>query len=319
MEKLDRVQKLHRTLKSGSKHSQVELAKYLDCSPETVKRLIVFLRDYFGAPISFDRANHGYCYIDKDLEKFELPNLWLTANEVHSLAVILNILRDMDNALLADDIEQMNDLLKNILKSLDINPNKFCQKVQYLPTHKNPLKSETFSTVTEALLKEKNLLIKYLDYRARLTERIISPLKIVYYQSNWYLDAWCHKRKALRSFMVSRIKFIEVKKESIIKISAKELREYFAESYGIFAGKAKHQVKIRFFEEAAHEAASQQWHPMQNGKWQNNCYILSFPYSDDRELIRDILAFGSYAEVLAPVKLKNKIKNTIRGMQEIYR
>ena len=31
-------------------------------------------------------------------------------------------------------------------------------------------------------------------------QRDISPQRLVHYGDNWYLDAWCHTKQALRSF-----------------------------------------------------------------------------------------------------------------------
>jgi predicted DNA-binding transcriptional regulator YafY len=37
-------------------------------------------------------------------------------------------------------------------------------------------------------------------------------------------------------------------------------------------------------------------------------YVLELPYSDDRELLRDILKHGADVEVLAPENLREKVK-----------
>ena len=33
-----------------------------------------------------------------------------------------------------------------------------------------------------------------------VTQRIVSPQRLSYYRENWYLDAWCHDKNALRKF-----------------------------------------------------------------------------------------------------------------------
>lgn len=37
-------------------------------------------------------------------------------------------------------------------------------------------------------------------------------------------------------------------------------------------------------------------------------YVLSFPYSDDRELIGDIMRYGADVQVLAPAALRAKVQ-----------
>jgi predicted DNA-binding transcriptional regulator YafY len=45
---------------------------------------------------------------------------------------------------------------------------------------------------------------------------------------------------------------------------------------------------------------------------------LEVPYSDDRELVRDILRQGSEVEVRAPPSLRTKVADEIKAMAEIY-
>ena len=323
MDRIDRFQKLHRVLKSGNYHTIVGLADFLECSPDIVKRDIKAFKELVDAPIFYDRARKGYRYLEKEVGKFELPGLWLTASEIQGLTVMLAILKSMDNSLLADDLDQVEQALKQILKNKKINAKKFEEKIQYLPSHKKTLNSEIFNRVAQSVLQGKQLEIRYSDFIGRKTERLISPQKIVHYQSNWYVDAWCHLRNDLRSFAVSRIQQAEVQKEKIKSIPKTKLTGHFTQSYGIFAGKAKHQAEILFYPQVAKEVAAQQWHPDQKGEWVEQqgqkAYMLSFPYSDDRELVRDILAYGNNAEVLKPAKLKNKIRNILRGMWDIYK
>ncbi|MDT8429578.1 MAG: WYL domain-containing protein [Pseudomonadales bacterium] len=41
--------------------------------------------------------------------------------------------------------------------------------------------------------------------KEELSERWVSPQRLVYYRDNWYLDAWCHLREGLRMFSIDRL------------------------------------------------------------------------------------------------------------------
>ena len=129
----------------------------------------------------------------------------------------------------------------------------------------------------------------------------------MHYADNWYLDAWCHKRKALRAFMLARIHRAELDQQKAITVPAEQQADHFADSYGIFAGKAKHLAKLKFTGPAAREAESLQWHPAQKGEWQGRHYLLEIPYNDDRELVRTLLGYGADVEILAPTALKKRV------------
>jgi len=36
-------------------------------------------------------------------------------------------------------------------------------------------------------------------------QRTLSPQHLTHYRDNWYLDAWCHTKKALRTFLLDNI------------------------------------------------------------------------------------------------------------------
>ncbi|MEY3525262.1 MAG: hypothetical protein RIR92_1327, partial [Pseudomonadota bacterium] len=48
-------------------------------------------------------------------------------------------------------------------------------------------------------------------------------------------------------------------------------------------------------------------------------YTLEFPYSDERELLGDILRFGSDVEVLAPKSLRASLLNAATGTLKLYK
>jgi hypothetical protein len=60
----------------------------------------------------------------------------------------------------------------------------------------------SFIPVTNALMQRKRLKIEYHGrIRGDVTDREVSPQRLVHYRDNWYLDAWCHLRKGpLQSF-----------------------------------------------------------------------------------------------------------------------
>jgi predicted DNA-binding transcriptional regulator YafY len=48
-------------------------------------------------------------------------------------------------------------------------------------------------------------------------------------------------------------------------------------------------------------------------------YTLEIPYSDDRELLGDILLFGPDVEVVGPKNLRDKVVVAIDNMAKLYK
>ena len=318
MDKLDKVQKLHRLL--SSRRYPVPIAtieQELECTKKTAKAAIDVLRDRFNAPLDYCKQNKAWHY-DKNADSFELPGLWLTSDELHSLAAVLNILTTMEEGLLGKEINVVYKQIEKLLDAQGVDAQSFTQNIKYLSTSKRLITSQYFSTIVDALINTKQILINYTDYSGKASQRIISPQTLIHYQENWYIDAWCHKREALRSFMLPRINKVIKQTSPKIIIPPDELARHYQTSYGIFAGEPKYTAVLKFTKPVIHEVASINWHPDQKIETFTDSLQIEIPYNDDRELIRDILKYGNHVEVLKPAALKNKIKRIAQDMLEMY-
>ncbi len=66
--------------------------------------------------------------------------------------------------------------------------------------------AEILDEIRSAIDSQVRLSIHYYSYgRDRVTERLVSPLRLFSDHGNWYLDAWCHAAEAARVFRVDRI------------------------------------------------------------------------------------------------------------------
>lgn len=325
MDKFDRIQQVHRVLLH---HRQpvpmAELISQLECNEKTARRALYNLRDYMQAPVEYCKDRNGWHYniqsqADADLvEKLELPGLWLTAEEIHAFAHFIQILQSLDVAELAEEFQLIEQSLSKLLQSRKLSKVEFASKVRYLPKRRTSSLGPVFKSISLALMNDRQIGLEYCDYKGRITQRQVSPLKLVYYDENWYLDAYCHLRSELRSFMLARINTTEPSSEAAQVVPIEEQDQHFASAYGIFAGKAKHRAKLKFQGSAARDAAAHQWHAEQIGQWQGGSYLLEIPYNDDRELIRTLLGYGPDVEVLGPAKLKNRLLSRAKQIVTTY-
>jgi predicted DNA-binding transcriptional regulator YafY len=147
----------------------------------------------------------------------------------------------------------------------------------------------------------------------------VSPQRLVYYRDNWYVDAYCHLREGLRSFALDALIGVQLVDRVAKNVPEAELREMFETSYGIFSGKNRQVAKLRFTPFRAQWVAREVWHPEQVGEVHaDGSYTLEVPYSDERELIGDILRIGSDVKVMSPVTLVKQVKEAIQKMLKQY-
>jgi predicted DNA-binding transcriptional regulator YafY len=89
--------------------------------------------------------------------------------------------------------------------------------------------------------------------------------------------------------------------------------------YGIFGGQAKAVAKLQFSATRARWVQFEEWHPDQKGLLaKDGSYTLEVPYSDERELIGDILRFGSDVKVLGPDSLVRQLRKEIEKTLSRY-
>ena len=317
---LERQRKILYMLQKRPFVSKQEFLDTLEVSSATFKRDLDYLRDRLNAPITYDRYHNGYG-LENSKHKFELHGLWFSESEATALALMEHLLASLDQSgLLGPHIEPLRTIIDGILGPE--TPSKELRKrIKVLGMFSRKTSFDNFGEIGSALLKRNQLKIKfYSKGNNETTEREISPLRMIYYRDNWYLDAYCHLRKELRSFAIDGIKSaIPINKKSE-EISEKELHDNFAESYGIFSGKATQRAKLRFSPERARWVSGEQWHGQQNGKFdQDGYYILEFDYNQDPELIMDILKYGSDVEVLEPAALRKKVAEEIKKNLALYR
>ena len=100
----------------------------------------------------------------------------------------------------------------------------------------------------------------------------------------------------------------------------KRLDEMLGSGYGIFSGDQVSWAVLRFTPERARWVASERWHPKQEGKLlDDGSYELRVPYADDRELIMDIMKYGSDCMVIEPEALKARVATELASGLARYR
>ena len=148
---------------------------------------------------------------------------------------------------------------------------------------------------------------------------MISPQQLVHYRDNWYVDAWCHLRRGLRSFSIDAIQTAHALDTPAKEIDLAAMRQQLDSSYGIFAGEARDWAELRFSAVRAGWVQHEIWHRQQQGVLHpDGRYTLRVPYADARELIGDILRYGPEVEVIAPASLRQQVGDQIERMHARY-
>lgn len=310
MDRHERIQRLHRLLKVNRTGASLErLMEETQASRATVYRDIAFLRDALGAPLETDPDTHRFRYAAGEEGTFELPGLWLSQDEVYALLVARQALAGQSEGALAEALGDLGPRLRALVgERID-----HLGRIRVLRQASRRIDEGVFRAVSGAVLERRRLSF---SYRARSTgegsARQTSPQRLTHYRDNWYLDAWDHGRRGFRSFALDRIAAPEVLTEPAQDWPEDELEAHFAQSYGIFSGPARAWATIRFSAHAARWVADERWHAQQKGRLlPDGRYELQLPFGNARELLMDVLRYGPDAEVVAPVSLREEMKQLL--------
>lgn len=321
---MDRTERFHLIDQMLTSQRVVTRAQFLDAlevSPATFKRDLEYLRDRLMAPIVWDRERRGYRYEQsEDDAQFQLPGLWFNTSEIQALLSMDALLANLQPGVLSKHIEPLRSRIRMLLDEGDHSVDEISRRIRIIPLAAKAYRSENFQGLCQALLTRKRVDMTYYSRPADShTERRVSPQRLIYYRDNWYLDAWCHLRDGLRSFSIDAIRQLALTGEAAFEVDEAVLNEELQSGYGIFSGARTREAVLRFSPEIARWVSRETWHSEQRSEYDDaGYYVLRVPYSQDTELIMDILKHGAEVEVLEPADLRDRVMSRIGSMQALY-
>ena len=321
MDRTERFYKIDQLLKERNVVSFAALREALRVSRATLRRDLDYMRDRLHAPIDYNRDANGYRFgKPRSGPRYELPGLWFSAAEIHALLSTLQLLGNLQPGLLDGQVTPLVERLRAILGRGDHSWEEVEKRIRIFQPGRRESRAAHFSIIAAAVLKRNRLWIRHYNRTDdRETEREISPQRLIHYRENWYLDAYCHMREGLRSFAVDAIRDAVLRVARAREISKTELDEHLASGYGIFAGRNVEWATLKFTPPSSRWVSAQIWHPKQRGRVEKDgSYILEIPYSDDRELVMEILKFGPDAEVIEPGALRRRVKELLKQASDRY-
>ncbi|MFC4729589.1 helix-turn-helix transcriptional regulator [Coralloluteibacterium thermophilus] len=321
MDRYERILALHRHLKAARYPVALRtLMDELGCSRATLYRDIAYLRDALGAPIESAEGASAFKYDASEAERFELPGLWLSSDELHALLAAYQLLHNVGPGVLSGALAPLRARIEALLSQQAGGKRWPVERVRVLAFGVRRMDEHVFRTVASGVLERCRLAF---EYRARSTDertrRTVSPQRLTHYRDNWYLDAWDHEREGLRSFALDRISEARTLEDAAIDVPDAELDRQLASSYGIFSGPPKAWATLVFSAKAARWVADEHWHSKQEGRFlPDGRYELRLPYGNAKELLMDVMRYGADAEVLDPPALREQARTMLQLALSAY-
>lgn len=285
----------------------------MECSTKTIQRDIVLLKDYYKAPIEFDYAMNGY-YLKHHGWEFSAP--LYSESELLSSVLGAKIAEDiMPEPLKSQIKESVGQILSSnnpdFLDTATINTFIASSGVEV------KINPKIFGALFNCWQKHNSVEIIYEALHGKESLRTIDPYVITYYNSAWYVKAFCHLRNDIRVFAVHRIrkanpadKTFEVPKD-IMKGTIVGRPFNFQEVSDVELW-CSNEISGYVIERAS--ANKQEYTSNNDGSIKLS--IKSAPY---HTLVRWILSEGSNIKVIKPDSLVKDIKATAYKILKLYK
>lgn len=152
--------------------------------------------------------------------------------------------------------------------------------------------------------------VYYAETRRELTRRRIDPY-CLYYDPQLeaiYVFAWCHLRRAMRTFAVHRFRQASLTSERFEGPAGFTAEGYLRGAFRLWREENAVRVRLALDREAAGWVAERTWHASQKTRKRTGggCEI-EFTVDGTRELERFVLGLGASVEVLEPRWLRDRI------------
>ncbi len=305
---LERMLKIHQAIQSGTYPTADFLAQELEVSAKSIYRDLDFMRDRLRLPIDFDRRSHGFCYT-QEVKAF--PTMQITEGELFALVVAEKALHQyrgtpFEKPLLSA-LRKMQDSLPETI-SIDLAEIK--RTISFRTRAEPILDLGIFDALAKATAGREQLALDYRKPGQQQPERrVVDPYHLANINGEWFLFAYDHLRKDIRTFVPSRIKSIKTTGKTFARPQTFSLERRLRDSFGVLSGQGEFDVVIRFGRRAADYIREKKWHPSQQlRELKDGGVELRMKLSGLSEVQRWVLSWGGSAVPIHPEALVEGVK-----------
>lgn len=298
-----------------------ELADELDCVRRTVYRDLDALM-HAGFPVVSERRDGRAFY--RFLDTFQWAGVPFTPDEILSLAFGEDLLRTLEGTVFHDSIRSALDKIRASLgPELSEYLARLGESFRVLPgPHENYAEvRDTIRLLHDAVLAHRTCEIVYRTggKSARERTREIDPYRVWYRSGALYVVAHDHLSGEVRTFAVGRIQAIEQSDASFSVREDFDFETYVGSAFGVIAEEPSH-VRIVFDERWADWVAERNWHASQQLVRRDDGRLeLVMEVGGVADIRIWVLSFGSGAEVLEPVSLRDAVAAELEAGAARYR
>jgi proteasome accessory factor B len=145
--------------------------------------------------------------------------------------------------------------------------------------------------------------------------RLVDPYHLANINGEWYLFAWDHARKDIRTFVPARVQSVNETGHTFPSPRKFSLGKRLRGSFGVHSGEGEFEIVLRFNARVANLIREKKWHESQQlRELKDGGVELRLKLSSLIEIERWVLSWGGDAVVLKPEELADAVKRAARKL-----
>ncbi|MDP4110064.1 MAG: YafY family protein [Bacillota bacterium] len=278
-----------------------ELARLLEVSVRTVYRDVEAL-SMAGVPICASAGKGGGISL---MSGYTFDKALLSDDEQNQILFAIQSLQAAD--------QNVDGLLKKLGGAFQKADTNWIE-VDFSRWGMHRTDNRKFEQLRKAILEKRILHIKYCGTSGLISERDVKPLRLVFKDKHWYLQAFCMQAEAFRVFKISRITELSLYDVTFAD-SFRDIPSLDSDGPPMFSGtplrlRFPSSMAFRVYDEFDRESIE----PQPDGRL---CVSVEFPL--DGWVISYLLTFGTEIEILEPLYIREQIADYAKKIYDHHK
>lgn len=315
---IERMQRMHQWILSGRYPNCTMMAREFEMSERQMFRDIDFMRDRMLLPIEFDPKRNGYRYTGPVPE---VPKVPMSEADAFTLFVAKKAIEQYRGTPLQKMLETT---FQKIMGQLDQGAHFVMGELEgalsFRPFAPGDAELKDFEVLMRGVNEHRAVRFMYRNRgQVKAQARHVHPYHIGYVDNQWSLFGYDVNRKAIRTFVLTRLSKPELTKKKFTVSEKFDLNKYLAGSLGLYRGKEDYEVVVELDAWAADDVRGRRLHSSQElTELPKGALRVRLRLNSLEEIERWILSMGTHAIVIEPEELRKRLEQVGSAVAKRY-
>jgi predicted DNA-binding transcriptional regulator YafY len=287
-------------------------------SPSSIDKDLKVMRDFYKAPIAYNKERNGYYYEDPN---FSINSFPLTQDEIRVLDLSTSFLKQIKYS---GYFQQFEAAIEKLISGFRLSKIPGYEGRQFIGVEE-PIADiglKWLEPLYSSILEKKPLIVSYKRFNQPETkDHPYSTYAIREYQNRWYAIGYSERSESILTLALDRIVGVRIASHPYRPSSYFNEADYFKYSFGVtaYVDKKPQKVQLLFDDSIAGYIITKPLHASQKTQQtavglrvELECYLTP-------ELEMMILSHGEKVKVLTPDELADRVAERIRLMGVLYK